>query len=214
MKSTFQQRFKELYETFKKLPIQRSSYDNSNYYSGEVWRKWTTSAESLILAVFGESSPHYKNFVKTKESCDGSDYRVMSVFGEFDSAKEAFEGGYVFDVTLTISGEVLGDFVSLARESLQSGHKDVAAVLACSALEDALKRYSIARGLDVSGKTMNEVVNALKSARLVGGAQKSLLDTMPKIRNMAMHADWDKISEPDVNSVLGYVEQFLLSKLS
>lgn len=61
---------------------------------------------------------------------------------------------------------------------------------------------------------MTEVINALKSKGLVSGAQKSLLDTMPKIRNYAMHADWEKMSEPDVNSIIGFVEQFLLNKFS
>jgi len=39
---------------------------------------------------------------------------------------------------------------------------------------------------------MSDVVGALKAKGLVGGAQKTLLDTMPKIRNFAMHADWSK----------------------
>lgn len=77
-----------------------------------------------------------------------------------------------------------------------------------------MKRYAILNHLDVEGKTMTDVVNALKGASLVSGAQKSLLDAMPKIRNMAMHGDWAKITEPDVASVLGFVEQFLLSKFS
>ena len=29
-----------------------------------------------------------------------------------------------------------------------------------------------------------------------------------------MHADWEKISEPYVNSIIGYVEQFLLNKFA
>ena len=29
-----------------------------------------------------------------------------------------------------------------------------------------------------------------------------------------MHANWGKISEPDVNSIIGFVEQFLLTKFS
>ena len=61
---------------------------------------------------------------------------------------------------------------------------------------------------------MSEVINALKSKRLVSGAQRSLLDAMPRIRNFAMHANWEKISEPDVNSIIGFVEQFLLQKFS
>lgn len=69
-------------------------------------------------------------------------------------------------------------------------------------------------GLDVSEKVMQEVLNALKSKELVGGAQKTPLDTMPKIRDYAMHANWGKITPQDVGSVLGFVEQFLLTKFS
>ena len=143
--------------------------------------------------------------------CQGDEYEVEVMRGIFRSAKEDFEGGYVFDVDLTVSGEVFGDFVVLAKQALSEGHKDVAAVLASAALEDALKRYATANGLNVDGKSMAEVVNALKSQGLVSGAQKSLLGSMPRVRNYAMHADWNKISEPDVNSVIGFVEQFLLT---
>jgi hypothetical protein len=38
-----------------------------------------------------------------------------------------------------------------------------------------------------------------------------LLDAMPKIGDFAMHANWGKISDADVNSVIGFVEQFLVS---
>jgi hypothetical protein len=59
---------------------------------------------------------------------------------------------------------------------------------------------------------MSDVVNALKTSGLIQGAQKALLDAMPKIRNMAMHAEWTRITEPDVSSVLGFVEQLLLTR--
>lgn len=113
-----------------------------------------------------------------------------------------------------ISGEIYGDFVTLSKKALAEGAKDVAAVLACASLEDALKRFALINGLDISDKTMQDVVNALKAKGLVGGAQKTLLDTMPKIRDYAMHANWNKITPQDVGSVLGFVEQFLLTKFS
>jgi hypothetical protein len=164
--------------------------------------------------VYGGNSPHYENFVTASKKCLGYDYEVATLRGVFLSAKDDFDGGYVFNVDLRVSGEVFGDFVSLARQALSEGHKDVAAVLACAALEDALKRFAQANRLLVDHASMLEVINALKAQGLVSGAQKSLLDAMPKIRNHAMHADWGKISEPDVSSVLGFVEQFLLSKFS
>ena len=89
-----------------------------------------------------------------------------------------------------------------------------AAVLACAALEDALKRFATRHSLTVDDKVMQEVVSALKAQGLVGGAQKTLLDTMPKIRDYAMHANWTKIQPEDVNSVIGFVEQFLITKFS
>ena len=116
--------------------------------------------------------------------------------------------------TLPFQSNDFGDFIVLAKQSLAEGYKDVAAVLASAALEDSLKRYAIANGLSVDDGSMTGVINALKSKGLVSGAQKSLLDAMPKIRNYAMHADWEKISEPDVNSIIGFVEQFLLNKFS
>lgn len=96
--------------------------------------------------------------------------------------------------TLPFQSNDFGDFIVLAKQSLAEGYKDVAAVLASAALEDSLKRYAIANGLSVDDGSMTGVINALKSKGLVSGAQKSLLDAMPKIRNYAMHTDWEKIS--------------------
>lgn len=214
LKTTFQKRFTELESSFSALPYQSSNHFSGRYVPNGQWHQWATSAQNLIRAVFGQSSPHYNNFLRLYDKCGGSDHDVAALKAVFMSAKDDFDGGYVFDVELRVSGEVFGDFVTLAKQSLSEGHKDVAAVLACAALEDALKRFAQANDLSVSEKSMQEVVNALKSSGLVSGAQKTLLDAMPRIRNLAMHADWGKLSEPDVNSVIGFVEQFLLSKFS
>lgn len=217
MRDTFGRRFRELDTAQNSLRFhdvgggRLSSAGRSR--NGE-WRGWATSVQNLLRAVFGERSPHYANFLSQYEQCGGLESSVRTLFNIFQSAKQDFEGGYVFDVELRVSGEIFADFVTAARHSLNNGQKDVAAVLACAALEDALKRYATINQLAVDGKTMSEVINALKAAQLVGGAQKSLLDAMPRIRNMAMHGEWAKLTEPDVGSVLGFVEQFLLSKYS
>ena len=183
-------------------------------YNIAEWQQWATSAQNIILAAFGEDSPHFENFAAAYKTCRGWDNEVDALKGIFRGAKADYDGGFAFSVQAIISGEIYGDFVALAKTALAEGAKDVAAVLACAALEDALKRFALMNRLPVSDKVMQEVVNALKARGLVGGAQKSLLDAMPKIRDYAMHANWDKINPQDVGSVIGFVEQLLLAKFS
>jgi hypothetical protein len=210
---TFVRRFAELADNFAKLRFQQND-SGSLYVSEGDWKRWATSAQSLIRAVYGEDSPHYVNFLEAYAKCRGYEDSVRALGGIFLSAKDDFDGDYVFNVDLRVSGEVFGNFVGLAKQAMAEGHKDVAAVLACAALEDALRRFANANGITTSDATMQEIVNALKSKGLVSGAQKSLLDTMPKVRNLALHAEWSKLTEPEVNSVIGFVEQFLLTKFS
>jgi hypothetical protein len=215
MNEVFAQRFQELEIKRQHIPFHSTQgLPGSGYVPNGEWRGWATSVQSLLRAVFGETGEQYVNFSASYRTCGSNESSVRTLFDIFASAKEDFEGGYVFNVELRVSGEVFGDFVALAQKALDEGHKDVAAVLACAALEDALKRYAIANKLEVEDKAMTDTINALKSAGLVTGAQKTLLDRMPTIRNFALHAKWDKISEPDVGSVIGFVEQFLLTKFS
>lgn len=174
---------------------------------------WVSAALNVIQGVFGKESPHYER-LNAEVSHINNNYidlnHLNACRGIFLGAKSDVDHGFIFNLEAAIAGEVFGDFVSAAKSALSEGHHLVAAVLACAALEDALKRYAILNKLSVDGKTMDEIVNALKSSGLVGGAQKSLLSTMPKIRNYTMHANWDKLTPQDVGSVLGFVEQFLL----
>ena len=214
MNDKFLQRFQELQGQSDSIQFIPSEYGGASHAPISIWLSWATSVESLIKAVFGEKSPYYIHFADAIENCTGYESSVKLLQGLFLSAKEAFEGGYVFNVELTISGEIFGDFVVLAKQSLAEGHKDVAAVLASAALEDALKRYAKVNGLNVDGATMAKVISAIKSKGLVSGARKSMLDTMLQIRNYTMHAEWEKVNEPEVNSIIGYVEQFLLQEFS
>ena len=89
--------------------------------------------------VFGEDSAHYKNFQQAYGTGGLRSDDVDRLKGVFLAAKSDYEGGYLFSLQKEISGELFGDFVALARKALDEEQKDVAAVLACAALEDTLK---------------------------------------------------------------------------
>lgn len=201
-------RFQDLEVQGAAVPV-RTRSDGIEFVDIELFQRWASSAMHLVSAVFGEDSPHYRNLAKAYAEFRGWPNALEAMRGVFLAAKSDYDGGYLFRVESTISGEIFADFVVAAKFALADGQKDVAAVLASAALEDALKRYARMNGLNADGKVMQEIVNALKAKGLVSGPQKSLLDTMPKIRDASMHADWHKITPQDVGSIIGFVEQFL-----
>ena len=206
-----QKRFDELFESAKYVKISEPNSLGIQNVDSSSWLKWTTNVQNLLFRVFGENSPHYKNFLSVLNHFRNYPSDFEKAKSILTASKEDYEGEYLFQLDNFIAGDILGDFVSLAKITLKEGNKDVAAVLASAALEDALKKYASKNDLEVNDKSMQEVVSALKSKGLVSGAQKSLLDTMPKLRDYAMHANWEKIKPEDVSSIIGFVEQFLLS---
>lgn len=209
----------QILQRFKELEVQAQSIreisqrDGSTNPDIEQFYAWASSAQAAIQGAFGVGSPHCAGFQREMAEIQHNrvyTQKLSSLRGIFLGAKSDLDGGHLYDLQRSISGELFGDFIVAAKAALAEGHHTVATVLACAALEDALKRYASANGIQVEDRTMEEVVNALKSKGLVSSAQKSLLSTMPKVRNIAMHADWDKLTPQDAGSVIGFVEQFLL----
>lgn len=209
-RDTVNRRFQELEKQMQELKKTPVGGGGITWYAPEHWQAWATSVLSLFDSAFGRSSVHFEIFARLHEGKRG-DVDVDAAKGVFQAAKSDWEGGYVLSLERTVSGEIFADLVTLAKEALSYDNQPAAAVLACAALEDALKRFAVSKGLDVSDKVMQQVVAALKSKGLVSGAQKSLLDAMPKIRDHAMHAQWEKITPADTASVIAFVEQFLLA---
>jgi hypothetical protein len=174
---------------------------------GARWTEWSTSVESLLVNTFGAGSLFVSRF---SERWTGGFPDYEGAKAVFRAAREEFDGGYSESLEAEVSSEVLGNFVALAKAALSEGHKDVAAVLAAAAVEDTLKKFATRNGLDVSGKELEEVVNALKTKGLVGGALKSTMSMMPKLRNHALHAEFDKLDRAVVGSMVGFVDAFLL----
>ena len=89
--------------------------DGTRSYTTAGWQQWATSVLSLVKAVFGDTSPHYVNLQKAYAVCRGYEYEVDALKGVFRSAKDDFDGGYLFSFEVAISGEIFGDFIALAK---------------------------------------------------------------------------------------------------
>ena len=202
---------------FAELDAAFNAIGFSSHYAIDksAWRRWTTSTASLIRGACGPESVYYSTFRDlSAETVSGYMPQLKQLYGVFQAARDAYDNDLLFDLEIETAADIFGSFAAAAKQALKENKKDVAAVIASAALEDALKRYAVRNGLDVDDKTLAPVINALKSKGLVSGAQKSLLAGMLKMRNSAMHADWSEITEPEVASLIGFVEQFLLTNFS
>ena len=137
-------------------------------------------------------------------------FLIKQCHGILASFASDIDGGRLRSLRLEYQGQVFADLVNLAKSAIMGGSKDVAAVLACAALEDALKRYAEAKGLDVEDNDMSTVINALKAAGLLSAQQGALLKGMVPLRNKALHAEWSKVDDASVQGVIAFVEEFLI----
>ena len=128
MNDKFTTRFAELEAQATRLDARPRSGFSGLHYARADYTSWGTSAQNLLLAVFGKASPYYENFVSALTECTGHPFQVDTLRSIFRSAKEAFDGGYVFNVELTVSGELFGDFVAMAKRSLSEGHRSESVV--------------------------------------------------------------------------------------
>ncbi len=168
-----------------------------------------TATKGILETLYGARGKRWEDYIEDNAAHYPYETKLPVYLGVLKSIREEIGMGMVGDLRKEIEGEVFADFVTLAKRSLEE-NKDVSAVLACAALEDALKRLGVANGLDVQDKEMSQVISALKTKGLLKGAQAKVVTGHLTLRNKAFHAEWDKIEKPEVSSAIGFTEQFLL----
>lgn len=181
---------------------------------------------SILAAVYGPQSTQMRAFQdrlkKGTGRHDNADHSyAMRVARDIEGAVGAaiadLEAGIASPKGTRAKGEVLGDFVTLAREALDrndSSADRVAAVLAAGALEETLKQLGMSAGLDVYGRPMRAVIEKLKEADLLSGPEFSLAHGLVGFRDKALHAQFDDLSRGTTESALAFVEAVLLSKFA
>lgn len=176
---------------------------------------------AITVELYGSSSPQvtemlsaHENFALVRLGGQGGYFSNNFSFrqrltGTLKSTIAALDMGLLSHIRTEAAGSVYVSLVVAAKQAIEQDQKDVAAVLGCAALEDALKRFAVAKGLDVEEKSMADVCNALKGAGAIPAAQADIAKSYSELRNRAFHAQWDKIDVISVQSVISFTEQFL-----
>src|SRR3989449_7197498 len=138
---------------------------------------------------------------------------VDAVRGALLNIKAELDGDLLGNLQKRVTGDVLTDFIRLARhviEEQREGGKDVAAVLVAAAHQDAIRRMGVAHTKLAEGEDLAAVIDALKKAGTLVPPQLSVALGYLNFRNRALHAQWKDIDLTTVKSALAFVEELLL----
>ncbi|HEY2091403.1 MAG TPA: hypothetical protein VGJ81_05915 [Thermoanaerobaculia bacterium] len=198
------------------LVLKRTERPGARYDDAyEVAQECATAAIAISDALYGEKSNHSRHLVASFETIQKKTERQFDVPGRIKSvsigALRAMRGdvahGRVASLLRDLAAEMLMDFVALAERALAEGRKDVASVLAAAAFEDAVRRRATEHGMEVTKRDLSDVVNGLKAAGALGGAQAKVVSSYVSFRNRALHGDWIQIREPETAGLIAFLKQ-------
>jgi len=145
---------------------------------------------------------------------DTYNFKVIDVVvGVLNNLKAELDAGLAGSLQKRMAGDVLTNFIQLARAVLDEpgdNAKNVAAVLAAAAYEDTIRRMGTEFAGVMGRDDLSHVIDALKKAAVLQPPQLGIALSYLNFRNRALHANWEQIDRSAVNSVLGFVEQLLL----
>jgi hypothetical protein len=178
-----------------------------------------SGALSLMVLVHGSGSPQVRDLAQKGESfatrfhstgLDNSLYEVA--IGALQNLRAEIDGGLIAALQKTITGDVLTDFLQLARAALNEPGdeaKNVAAVLTAALFEDTLRRLASVSGIPHSEK-LQDTLTSLKENGVMQGSQVGIANSYLNFRNSALHAQWERVERESIASVLGFVEHLLM----
>jgi len=137
----------------------------------------------------------------------------VKVCAALRNLRSEIDVGLIGNIKKSIVGDVIADFIQLAKAVLDDGGnkgRNVAAVLTAAAFEDTIRRMGETFAGVVGRDDLSDVINQLKEKGVLQGPQIGIALSYLKFRNDALHADWDKIELSSIHACLGFVEQLLL----
>jgi len=192
-----------------------------NHNSLEDANKAFQGTLTVLSAVHGDESLQVKALIKSVDQAQNKrgvvgliSHEVSEVaIGAIKNLKEEIDAGVLGSLQKRFAGDVLTDFIQLARAILENkgdDAKNVASVLAAAAFEDTIRRMGSTFAGVIGRDKLDEVIEALKNNEILQAPQLGIAISYLNFRNHALHADWQHIDRAGVISVLGFVEQLLL----
>jgi hypothetical protein len=197
-----------------------SNSGRTNSYGGvEVdyskMKGFRTSAQSLILDLFGTDHPYYTEFKNVTRDSYGSS--VNSGVAIINNIKTEIENGWLTSIKGIVSAEIFTDFLEMAEHLLETDYKDPAAVMIGSVLEEHLRQLCLTNSIVIEyekdGKLIPLKADRLNSELTKAGIYNKLdqknVTAQLDLRNKAAHGKYSEYDKNQVRLMYDYVFNFM-----
>jgi hypothetical protein len=184
----------------------------------------TTATISLLVYVYGRASEQLANFkeslVRGARDSNEVNYRhrvANAVESVLVAVLADHRAGITSAVQARAKGEVLGDFIALAREALAQqteGANRVAVVLTAAAFEETLKQLGAEAGAEVYNRDVRGVIQVLKDAEILTGPQSGIARGYVELRDKAFHGQFDQTERASTEGMLAFVEGLVVQQFT
>lgn len=177
--------------------------------------EWQTSVAALLSSVFtGRNAQTCTYFTQTVGSPVTSHDLFDRLYSIFQSAKNQYEGGYLFDVRNLVHAEVFSDELEQAEHFLSQGYKVPAAVIAGTVLETTLRELCTQHANLQPADNINRMNDDLAREGVYNKMRTDQIRALAKIRNAAAHGKPDEFNDNDVKLMIAGIRDFIANQMS
>ncbi|HID99099.1 MAG TPA: DUF4145 domain-containing protein [Thiotrichaceae bacterium] len=177
--------------------------------------EWLSKVENIIETTFGKNSSQFR---RNEELSSGKTHlptQINKIVGLLKAGLSDLEGGFLVSQEFLIAGEIFADVLEQAKYFHSLKHKNVAAMLSRTVLEDGLKRMARQEGLKLTQDTKKTAKNVsvlneeLKKKGRYKETQRSSIQAWLATGNAAAHGNFNDYDDDEVKNMLEGIDHFL-----
>lgn len=179
------------------------------------WEKFRAAGKSFVAKVYPPSHPHIEALHSQFEGFHAD--HCDAAIGILEVIRDEIAGGWLVPLRELLTAEIFSDFLEMAEHYLDLGHKDPAAVMIGSVLEEHLRKLATRNDITLTyekdGRQVPKKADTL-NAELAKAEAYNKLDQKSvtmwlDLRNHAAHGKYDQYTAEQVQLMLQGVLNFV-----
>jgi len=197
-----------------RMPLEGGSFQRAAPAAVEPqYRAWLASSANVIGALALPDSTYLRECARIMDDSDLR-YRVptrvaQQMFGLLQALKSDLDAGVLRQIEYVVAAATFDDFLDHASGYHKGNRKIEASVLASAVLEDTLKRVARKHGVNASGQSIEQIIDALVKALVFTEVRAKRVRAYAGVRNHADHAEWEKFDIKDVGDQIAGIRELI-----